>query len=83
VVEGHGDAHPLAPNDSAENRSANRRVEMTIQQGQDSRPKLEEPTAALKVPTSVEVLSHSAAMISTANFAEPTPIVESPQTPNQ
>ncbi|MGE0484760.1 MAG: flagellar motor protein MotB [Gammaproteobacteria bacterium] len=30
VVEGHGDAHPLAPNDTAENRALNRRVEITI-----------------------------------------------------
>jgi chemotaxis protein MotB len=30
VVEGHGDAHPVAPNDSPENRAKNRRVELTI-----------------------------------------------------
>lgn len=33
MVEGHGDAHPLVPNDSAANRALNRRVEMTIIQG--------------------------------------------------
>ncbi len=33
VVEGHGEAHPLLPNDSAENRATNRRVELTIIQG--------------------------------------------------
>ncbi len=32
VVEGHGDAHPLVPNDSPENRAKNRRVELTIVQ---------------------------------------------------
>ncbi len=32
VVEGHGDAHPLVPNDSPENRARNRRVEITIVQ---------------------------------------------------
>ncbi|MFT5133614.1 MAG: chemotaxis protein MotB [Gammaproteobacteria bacterium] len=35
VVEGHGDSHPLAPNDSAANRASNRRVELTIVQGED------------------------------------------------
>ncbi len=30
LVEGHGDAHPLLPNDTAENRARNRRVELTI-----------------------------------------------------
>ncbi len=32
VVEGHGDAHPLVPNDTPENRARNRRVEITIVQ---------------------------------------------------
>jgi len=36
LVEGHGDAHPLAPNDTAENRALNRRVELTIEQGDDN-----------------------------------------------
>lgn len=35
VVEGHGDAVPLAPNDTAENRAMNRRVELTIVQGEE------------------------------------------------
>ncbi|MBQ0719736.1 MAG: type VI secretion system protein TssL, long form [Gammaproteobacteria bacterium] len=30
LVEGHGDAHPLVPNDTPENRARNRRVELTI-----------------------------------------------------
>lgn len=47
VVEGHGDAHPLAPNDTAANRSLNRRVEMTIQQGKKEDLVPEEPIAAL------------------------------------
>ena len=34
VVEGHGDANPLAPNDTAANRALNRRVELTIVQGE-------------------------------------------------
>lgn len=35
VVEGHSDAQPLAPNDTAANRTLNRRVELTIVQGED------------------------------------------------
>jgi chemotaxis protein MotB len=49
VVEGHGDAHPLAPNDTAKNRALNRRVEMTIEQGKED-VATEEPVAALTVP---------------------------------
>jgi chemotaxis protein MotB len=47
VVEGHGDAHPLAPNDTAANRALNRRVEMTIQQGEDEEVAPDEPIAAV------------------------------------
>ena len=32
VAEGHGEAHPLAPNDTPGNRALNRRVEITIRQ---------------------------------------------------
>jgi chemotaxis protein MotB len=35
VIEGHGDAHPMVPNDTSENRALNRRVELTIVQGDD------------------------------------------------
>lgn len=35
VIEGHGDAHPMVSNDTAENRSLNRRVELIIVQGED------------------------------------------------
>jgi len=35
VVEGYGDSHPLAPNDTPANRALNRRVELTIVQGED------------------------------------------------
>jgi len=34
VIEGHGDAHPMVPNDTAKNRELNRRVEITIVQGE-------------------------------------------------
>lgn len=47
VVEGHGDAHPLTTNDTAENRALNRRVEMTIEQGRDEEPLPDEPIARL------------------------------------
>ncbi len=36
VVEGHGDAHPIVPNDTPENRAKNRRVELTIVQENDA-----------------------------------------------
>jgi chemotaxis protein MotB len=48
VVEGHGDAHPLTTNDTAENRALNRRVEMTIEQGRDEEPLPDEPIARLE-----------------------------------
>lgn len=51
VIEGHGDAHPLTTNDSAENRAINRRVEMTIEQGGDPRAAADQPLT--DVPTSV------------------------------
>ncbi len=35
VVEGHADSNPLAPNDTPANRALNRRVELTIVQGED------------------------------------------------
>ena len=34
AVEGHGEAHPIVPNDTADNRALNRRVELTILQGE-------------------------------------------------
>lgn len=36
-VKGHGDTVPIAPNDTPENRSLNRRVEIVIQQGKDKK----------------------------------------------
>ncbi|MFT4560391.1 MAG: chemotaxis protein MotB [Gammaproteobacteria bacterium] len=47
LVEGHGDAHPLAPNDTSANRSLNRRVEMIIQQDQSDDVPSEQPLATL------------------------------------
>ncbi|SIS44098.1 flagellar motor protein MotB [Neptunomonas antarctica] len=34
-IIGHGDSKPLVPNDSAQNRATNRRVEIVIQKGKD------------------------------------------------
>jgi len=35
VIEGHGDAHPMVDNDTANNRALNRRVELIIVQGEE------------------------------------------------
>jgi chemotaxis protein MotB len=35
LVEGHADSNPLAPNDTAENRAKNRRVELILIRGED------------------------------------------------
>jgi len=51
VVEGHGDAHPLVPNDTAANRALNRRVEMTIEQGKTEDVMTDEPIASLTPST--------------------------------
>ena len=49
VAEGHGAAHPLVPNDSAENRAVNRRVELTISQSNTVEgPTLEHIAASTK-----------------------------------
>lgn len=37
MVEGHADTQPLVPNDSSENRALNRRVELTIIQGDQAK----------------------------------------------
>ena len=55
VVEGHGDAHPLVPNDTSENRAQNRRVEVTIRQSQLELDSVEEAMAAYAAPESREV----------------------------
>lgn len=50
IVEGHADAHPIAPNDTAENRAKNRRVELTVLW-----PELgDDPDRALSLPPAVE-----------------------------
>ena len=35
MVEGHADSNPLVPNDTAENRAINRRVELILERGDD------------------------------------------------
>ena len=60
VVEGHGEAHPLVPNDTRENRALNRRVEIIIRQPPT---KTSEPKEALgavvpvELPTEISPLS--------------------------
>jgi len=46
VVEGHGEAHPLAPNDTPTNRALNRRVEITIRQDAEQEAEPREAMAA-------------------------------------
>ena len=53
VVEGHGDAHPLAPNDTPANRALNRRVELTIVQGEDLEQS--DPEAVLVDPAQADM----------------------------
>lgn len=67
VVEGHGDAHPLVPNDSAENRAMNRRVELTIIQG-DTEAEPGTPIAGETVPTN-DALEQARAAIGQAFHA--------------
>ena len=55
VAEGHGDAHPLVPNDTSENRAQNRRVEVTIRQSQLELDSVEAAMAAYVAPESREV----------------------------
>ena len=45
LIEGHGEAHPLVPNDTRENRALNRRVELTIVQGNNPEDESEEKSA--------------------------------------
>ena len=56
VVEGHGEAHPLVPNDTAENRAQNRRVEITIHQDHGDLSSVEEAMSDLDSDVSVEVI---------------------------
>ena len=45
TVQGYADSRPLAPNDNAENRAKNRRVEITIQQQSETPPPPDTPGA--------------------------------------
>jgi len=49
IVEGHGDAHPIVPNDTPENRAKNRRVELTIVQKNDANTETEMSVAKPEV----------------------------------
>jgi chemotaxis protein MotB len=37
LIEGHADSHPLVPNDNAENRAKNRRVELILVRGEEGK----------------------------------------------
>ena len=56
VVEGHGEAHPLVPNDTAENRAQNRRVEITIHQDHGDLSSVEDAMSGLDSDAPVEVI---------------------------
>ena len=47
IAEGHGEAHPLVPNDTADNRAINRRVELVIVQPSGKAEPVEEPLAMI------------------------------------
>ena len=47
IAEGHGEAHPLVPNDTADNRAVNRRVELVIVQPSGKAEPVEEPLAMI------------------------------------
>ena len=55
-----GDAHPLVPNDSAENRAQNRRVEITIRQDHSGTGPVKENVAAYAGDLAVEAPTVSA-----------------------
>ena len=84
MVEGHADARPLVPNDSAENRAVNRRVELTIIQGEEAEPK---PFATLGLDenvsddTAAEIAADAAEQLDNQEAQEQAP--ESPLEPPQ
>lgn len=76
VVEGHGDAHPLVPNDTSDNRAHNRRVEITIRQGQRNVDAIQETVAAF---SELDFGTHPETEVEAA--AEPLPPAEAPPVP--
>lgn len=78
IAEGHGDAHPLVSNDTAENRAINRRVELTIVQSTGKAEPVEEPLA-LNGNRGAEPSTAPIAEKSAETPAEP----ETAQTPNE
>ncbi len=84
VVEGHGDAHPLVPNDTLANRAHNRRVEITIRQGQRNVGPIQETVAAyseLDFGSGVETETKDATdpALDTAPPTLPEPAAEAPE----
>ena len=84
VVEGHGDAHPLVPNDTHENRAHNRRVEITIRQGQRNVDAIQETVAAYSeldfgTPPEAKVEDAADPTSHTDTPALPEPTTEAPE----
>jgi chemotaxis protein MotB len=83
VVEGHGDAHPLVLNDTPENRAHNRRVEITIRQGQPNVDAIQETVAAYSeldfgVSSVAADSEESPAEPADVVPARPEPVIETP-----
>lgn len=81
VVEGHGDAQPLAPNDTTDNRALNRRVELTIVQGEDGeetlRPILHDPTQAMQEKDAITNKADNEVVAIAAEILQKSPVAES------
>jgi chemotaxis protein MotB len=70
VAEGHGEAHPLAPNASPAQRAGNRRVEITIRQDQAPAAAPREPVSGLD-PDAAGMRPPPAARRPETSFDEP------------
>ena len=84
IAEGHGEAHPLVPNDNADNRAINRRVELVIVQPSGKAEPVEEPLAMIanddqpepQADVSADTESDTAASENAAPAARETPPTE-------
>ncbi len=71
VVEGYGDSHPLAPNDTPANRALNRRVELTIVQGEDLEEEQAMPDNTAQAGTISDAITSEVAIASVDDVKEP------------
>ena len=83
VVEGHGDAHPLAPNDTPENRALNRRVEITIRRTAQAGAERREVVAAAPdgLPTATPATDEVPDWVPRAPQLAPMPPADAVDTP--